>query len=76
MKESEVFGTMSLSTYMGSMAPHRPLRTEKPVTLAKVKPRAPPAKLSSPRRPKNAVVMAVLANQAKFMATIGRAIPR
>ncbi|KAG5056878.1 hypothetical protein JHK86_011874 [Glycine max] len=49
------------------MAPLRPFKTEKPVTLAKLNPSAPPAKFSSPRWPRKAVVMAVLANLAKFI---------
>lgn len=59
---------------MGSMAAERPLRTEKPVTFAKVKPRVAPASGSSPRRPRKAVVMAILANHVKFMATRGAVI--
>ncbi|KAL4336036.1 hypothetical protein GQ457_07G010270 [Hibiscus cannabinus] len=57
------------------MAPQSPFRTEKPVTLAKVKPSVPPANWSSPSLPRNAVVTAILANQVRFMATKGSAIP-
>lgn len=60
--------------HIGSMAPHRPFRTEKQVTFAKVNPRVPPAKGSSPSRPRKAVVMASFANHVKFIATNGTEI--
>lgn len=44
------------------------------MTLAKVKPRVPAANGSWPRRPRKAVVMAILINHVKFMAINGRAI--
>ncbi|KAJ0968726.1 hypothetical protein J5N97_021603 [Dioscorea zingiberensis] len=40
---------------------------EKPVTLAKVKPRVPAVRWSSPRRPRKEVVMDVLMNQVEFI---------
>lgn len=59
---------------MGSIAPQSPFKTAKPVTLAKVAPSEPPANGSSPSRPRNAVVKAILANQVKFIASIGTVI--
>lgn len=44
---------------------------EKPVTLAKVKPRVPAASSSSPSRPRKAVVIAVLMNQVEFIGING-----
>lgn len=61
---------------MGSMAQQRPERTEKPVTFAKVNPRVPAARGSSPRRPRKAVVIAVRANHVEFIGISGAATDR
>ncbi|KAJ0564969.1 hypothetical protein HanIR_Chr06g0257431 [Helianthus annuus] len=59
---------------MGSMAPHKPFKIEKPVTFANMNPSDPLANSSSPSRPRNAVVIANLANHSKFIAPNGNTI--
>ncbi|KAJ0431181.1 hypothetical protein HanRHA438_Chr17g0789211 [Helianthus annuus] len=56
------------------MAPHRPFKMEKLVTFANMNPSVPLASSSSPSRPRNKVVMAILANHVKFITTSGNAI--